>query len=196
MKKMLLLFVVFACGCTKAYSQYFDWVYDTKCTEAFIKEHAYQYAELMKWYGEMKKYEKTTKKIEEKTLFIEMVRRTLFMSLQDVTGIIDGKDTKNIENIFSDIHSYQSEINTIVAANPEFTEDAEKTEKYIVKHCDELLNVVEMAITGNDERNLLDKNQRLMMLDYVTNVLKDLRRVQKGTLVAMKLGSKVQYIKR
>jgi hypothetical protein len=193
MKKTVIIIALMGCFLPSiANAQYWDWVTDEKSMSAFSK----QYLDLAEGQlGQLLKYLATTEaikieqqKIAEKTRFIHMVRDSLFKSLQDVKGIDNSIDINIVKNVFGQVEAYYTAIYTLSNKYAEFIPTWQQYDNYIVSHSKSLLKMSDMAVNGHNEKNLLDKEQRLFLLSYVLYSLKDLREMSKRTLHELEVG--------
>lgn len=63
-----------------------------------------------------------------------------------------------------------------------FTETVESCREQIVNRAQELLQVTEMAVIGQDENNLIDKKERINLLNYIIKELRKMRLASQNTL--------------
>jgi len=182
MKKIFL--IVSALVCINAFSraQYWDWVTDEKAMQAFGENYiSGQMVKMAAYLAKLEVIKKQQQQIAEKATFIHMVRDSLFKSLQDVEGIANESDEKIIRKVFGQIEAYYSEIEKYINKHPDFRASWVQYDHYVKIHSRQLLKFAEMATKGKDEQNLLDKEQRLFLLNYVLFKLKDLRQMSKWT---------------
>lgn len=186
MKYLIFLFLFLSP--VKFYSQntVIDFVMDEKATAAFTKEHIKQLSRLIDWSNNEKIIKTNTEQIAIKVTFIEFVRDSLFKSLQDVSGIVSGEDLKEINKICYDIEVCQLQLDNVLKKDAYFTETVESCRKQIVDRAQELLKVTNMAVTGQDENNLIDKKERVNLLNYMIKELRKMRLVSQNTLTNIK----------
>lgn len=175
---VVIIILLFSVVSTKA--QYWDWVTDAKSSQAFIENYGYQMAQLNIWLAEYKKMKNDHKGISEKATFIHMVRDSLFKSLQDVDDILQGDDEKLIRIAFDEIDFYYSRIKDKALKN-DMRPVWKQYEKHVVEYSDNLLDMLRMAKGGNDEKNLLDKEQRLALMAFVLGEMRKLRGMSRKT---------------
>jgi len=180
------------------HAQYWDWVTDSKSMEAFSDNYLlYQLPKLYEWLGYWKVIQLNQDTIAQRATFIHMVRDSLFKSLQDVNRIDNGKDEDLIRTVFNDINSYYSAIRDFTSKYPDFKETWNEYDKYVTEHTRDLLAMADMATAGHDEKNLLDKNQRLYLLAFVLKEMRGLKAVSQRThqmLVVASQGIEAQKI--
>jgi hypothetical protein len=195
MKKTVLIIISLLIFVCKGHSQYWDWVIDKNASAAFTEEYiGYQYIKMMEWYALYELMKDEQKGIESKATFIEMVRDSLFHSLQDVSGIRNGKDEQFIRKVFDEIDVYYSKIKGVVNEHPEYNSTYEQYNRHITRHAKDLLSMANMAVKGNDERNLLDKNERLNVLSFVLGKLREMRGLSKDTYEMLDVGISYQML--
>jgi hypothetical protein len=173
-------------------AQYWDWVTDAKSMEAFTR----QYLDLTDGQlGKMAQYLAYTELIKEqhqaiadKVRYIHMVRDSLFKSLQDVRGIKNAPDERIIRDLFGQVEAYYGQISNLANKHPNFKETWTLYDNYVISHSNALVKFTDMAVKGGDEKNLLDKEQRLFLLSYVVYDLKRLREISKRTLQQLIIG--------
>ena len=180
--KMIILFIsLMLLVPQKSQAQYWDWVTDSKSMSAFSEQYLFQSLRLAEYLGLWKMIQVNQDTIAQRATFIHMVRDSLFKSLQDVEFIDNGKDEELIRDVFNDINSYYSKIRDYTSRYPNFHETWIEYDKYVTTHAQDLLAMADMATTGNNEKNLLDKNQRLTLLAYVLKEMRSLRAVSRQT---------------
>lgn len=174
MKKMLLFVLYISCA-INGYSQYFDWVYDEKTLSAMQKEWKRKGKRINSWMNDEATIAKEQEEIARKVTFIEFVRDSLYKSLQDVEGIAT-VDKKTINRMCYDIEFYQLKIDSIAKKRTQFKKTAESCQKKFVERSHELQNAIAyMATKGGDEKNLMNKKQRMKLLQYVVKELASIR---------------------
>ncbi|MDR1370508.1 MAG: hypothetical protein LBJ72_10375 [Dysgonamonadaceae bacterium] len=181
MKRTIVIFVFSVLLIPHLKAQYWDWVTDEKSTEAFISNYGVQIVKLYEWLGWYKLIQIDQDTIAAKATFIHMVRDSLFKSLQDVEFIDNGKDEELIRTVFNEINMYYGKIREQTSAHADFKDSWTNYSKFVTDHSRDLLAMADMATAGKDEKNLLDKNQRLALLAYVLKELRGLRALSKET---------------
>jgi len=182
MKKIILIVSALIFVRVFSYAQYWDWVTDEKSMQAFGENYlSGQMVKMAEYLAKLEVIKKQQQEIAEKATFIHMVRDSLFKSLQDVEGIINESDERIIRKVFGQIEAYYSEIEHYISKHSDFRESWTQYDNYVKIHSRQLLKFAEMATKGKDEKNLLDKEQRLFLLNYVLFKLKDLRQMSKWT---------------
>lgn len=159
----------------QAKSQAFDWVIDEKSAEAFVSNYGEQILKLYKWLATQKIIQMNQDTIAAKATFIHMVRDSLFKSLMDVSLIDNGKDEILIREVFNEINTYYNDIQRLCNKHTDFKGTWNNYSKFVYEHARDMLAMANMATGGKDEKNLLDKNQRLYLLSYVLNELRSLK---------------------
>jgi hypothetical protein len=173
-----------------ARAQYWDWVTDERSMAAFTEQYLTgQLVELGKYLAFTELVKKEQQEIAEKVRFIHMVRDSLFKSLQDVKGIQNSLDEKIIYNVYGQVEAYYTQISVLSKKHNEFKDTWTQYDNYVVSHSKDLLKITEMAVKGHDEKNLLDKEQRLFILSFVLYELKGLREMSKRTLHELEVGN-------
>jgi len=175
MKRIVVLFLLVASFTPNAYAQYWDWVVDAKTSAAFVENYGTQMVKLGEWLVLYKLIEEEHKQIAEKATFIHMVRDSLFKSMQDVHGILNQDDQKTVELAFDNLNEYYNRIKTKTDDDADLQDIWIQYENFVVKHSADLLAMASMATGGGDEKNLLDKQQRLALLNYVISSLRYLK---------------------
>ena len=182
MKKIILIVSALIFIRVFSYAQYWDWVTDEKSMQAFGENYlSGQMVKMAEYLAKLEVIKKQQQEIAEKATFIHMVRDSLFKSLQDVEGITNESDERIIRKVFGQIEAYYSEIEHYISKHSDFRESWTQYDNYVKIHSRQLLKFAEMATKGKDEKNLLDKEQRLFLLNYVLFKLKDLRQMSKWT---------------
>lgn len=182
MKKLFVILMLSLWLAPKqANAQYWDWVTDEKSAEAFISNNGEQLLKLYAWLATQKTIQMAQDTIAARATFIHMVRDSLFKSLMDVSLIDDGKDEQLIRVIFGEINTYYGDIQRLCNRHADFKPTWENYRKFVSNHASDLLAMADMATAGKDEKNLLDKNQRLYMLAYVLKELRSLKATSKET---------------
>ena len=187
MKKSFFIITVLLITSFKAFAQspYFDLVEDKKTIAAMNKEHIRKITRLSSWMSDEETIAYNQKEIARKVTFIEMVRDSLYKSLQDVGGIIDANDQKLINQLCYDIELYQLKIDSMAKVNSLYEDVRKECKQKLVKRADDLLNVTDMAVAGNDETNLINKEQRLNLLNYILTELRGLRKTSVDTFAIL-----------
>ena len=165
----------------QANAQVWDWVTDEKSAEAFVANYGEQMLKLYTWLGTQKVIQMAQDTIAAKATFIHMVRDSLFKSLMDVALIDDGKDEQLIRDVFREINAYYNDIQTLCNKHEDFKPTWENYRKFVSDHARDMLAMADMVTAGNNEKNLLDKNQRLYLLSYVLKELRSLKSTSKVT---------------
>jgi hypothetical protein len=165
----------------QANAQYWDWVTDEKSAEAFTSNYGEQLLKIYAWLATQKTIQMAQDTIAAKATFIHMVRDSLFQSLMDVTLIDDGKDEQLIKDVFDEINTYYGDIQSLCKRHEDFKPTWENYRKFVSDHARDMLAMADMATGGKDEKNLLDKNQRLYLLAYVLKELRSLKATSKET---------------
>jgi hypothetical protein len=98
-------------------------------------------------------------------------------------------DEKIIRDIFEQVETYYGQISLLSHKHEEFKDTWKQYDNYVVSHSKTLLKFTDMAVKGYDEKNLLDKEQRLFLLSYVLYEIKGIREMSKRTLHQLQLGS-------
>ncbi|MDR2774268.1 MAG: hypothetical protein LBC19_05915 [Tannerella sp.] len=181
MRRLSFIFVLSLQLIPPLNAQYWDWVTDEKSTEAFVSNYGAQILKLYEWLGLYKAIQINQDTIAAKATFIHMVRDSLFKSLQDVHFVDDGRDEELIRAVFSEINMYYSKIQEQISTYPDFKDTWDNYRKYVTAHSRDLLAMADMATGGKDEKNLLDKNQRLALLAFVLKELRGLKAMSKET---------------
>jgi len=179
---------------TVSYAQYWDWVTDEKSMNAFTEQYLDlvngQLGKLYEYYMWTDRIRDEQEKIAEKVKFIHMVRDSLFKSLQHVQGIQGSIDETFIHNIYAQIQDYYSHIRTYANKHDDFKDTWTQYEQYVVRRSNDILKLTEMAVRGKDEKNLLDKEQRLFLLSSALQEARVLLDVSKFTYLNLQLGDK------
>jgi hypothetical protein len=182
MKKIILIVFLSLLFLPKpAIAQYWDWVTDAKSMEAFTENYGYQLEKLYEYLGYWEVIQANQDTIAQKATFIHMVRDSLFKSLQDASRIDGGKDEDKIREVFNEIGTYYSAIRDYTSKNSDFKGTWDNYDKYVTDYSRDLLAMADMATAGNNEKNLLDKNQRLYLLAYVLKEMRQLKAVSQRT---------------
>jgi uncharacterized coiled-coil DUF342 family protein len=172
-----------------SHAQYWDWVTDTKSTQAFEEQYLNgQLVKLYEYYALTLAIQKEQEAIAEKVRFIHMVRDSLFKSLQQVQGISNSIDERSIHKIYGEVQDYYNEIRTLANKHDAFKETWKQYDEHIVKRADDVLKITDMAVRGGDEKNLLDKEQRLFLLNFALMEVRKMREVSKQTYLNLQLG--------
>jgi uncharacterized phage infection (PIP) family protein YhgE len=175
MKRIIGLILLVSSFASNANAQYWDWVVDAKKSAAFVENYGTQMVKLGEWLALYKLIEEEQKQIAEKATFIHMVRDSLFKSMQDVHDILNQDDQKNVELAFDNLSEYFNRIKTKTDDDTDLQDIWIQYENFVVKHSADLLAMAAMATGGGDEKNLLDKQQRLALLNYVISSLRYLK---------------------
>jgi hypothetical protein len=175
MKKPVVIFIFSLLLFPQIKAQYWDWVTDEKSMNAFTSNYTTQLTKLYEWLGYYKIIQLQQDTIAARATFIHMVRDSLFKSLQNVSLIDDGEDERLIRDVFSEINTYYNAIQQQTTKYPEFQDTWKNYQKFITDHSRDLLAMADMATGGQDEKNLLDKNQRLYLLAYVLKEMRGLK---------------------
>jgi hypothetical protein len=176
MKKLIVIFFLsLSLAPTQVNAQYWDWVTDEKSAEAFISNYSEQLIKLYTWLASQKIIQMAQDTIAAKATFIHMVRDSLFKSLMDVSLIDDGRDEQLIREVFSEINTYYYDIQRLCNRHEDFRPTWENYSKFVSDHARDMLAMADMATDGKNEKNLLDKNQRLYLLAYVLKELRGLK---------------------
>jgi len=194
MRNICIFGIVFVLIAVPEFSraQAWDWVTDEKSMQAFSEQYlnpvSGQLGELAEYLlkTEMIKYQQ--QEIAKKVRYIHMVRDSLFKSLQDVRGISGSIDEQVINNVFEQVEEYYPKIYELSNKYKEFEQTWKQYDNYVVTQSKVLLKMADMAVGGSDEKNLLDKEQRLRLLSYVVYEMKALREMSKRTLHELVVG--------
>jgi len=191
--KNLLTFTVLILSLVPSFAraQYWDWVTDEKSMAAFQEQYLSvngQIGKMAEYYAWILLTQNEQEKIAEKVRFIHMVRDSLFKSLQQVEGISNSVDEQMIHKIYGEVQEYYSHIRTYADKHEEFKDTWKQYEEHIVKRADDVLKITDMAVRGGDEKNLLDKEQRLFLLNFALIEVKKMREVSKQTYINLQLG--------
>jgi hypothetical protein len=175
MKRIVVLILLITSFASNACAQYWDWVVDAKASAAFVENYGMQMVKLGEWLVLYKLIEEEQKQIAEKATFIHMVRDSLFKSMQDVHDILNRDDQKIVELAFDNLNEYFNRIKAKTDNDADLQDIWIQYENFVVKHSADLLAMASMATGGGDEKNLLDKQQRLALLNYVISSLRYLK---------------------
>jgi hypothetical protein len=181
MKKSVVIFILSLLSLPQVRAQYWDWVTDEKSMNAFTSNYTAQLLKMYEWLGYYKVIQMQQDTIAAKVTFIHMVRDSLFKSLQDVSHIDNSEDEKLIRDVFNEINMYYNAIQQQTEKYSEFQETWENYRKFVSDHSRDLLAMADMATGGHDEKNLLDKNQRLYLLACVLKEMRGLKAVSQET---------------
>ena len=195
MKRIVGLILLVACVASKSNAQYWDWVVDAKKSAAFVENYGTQMVKLGEWLVLYKLIEEEQKQIAEKATFIHMVRDSLFNSMQDVHDILNQDDQKTVELAFDNLNEYFTRIKTKTDNDPDLRDIWIQYENFVVKHSADLLAMATMATGGGDEKNLLDKQQRLALLNYVISSLRYLKAYSRSLHDRLEIVSHYQTIR-
>ncbi len=171
-----------------------DFVYDSKTLKAMKKEWAVKGKRINAWMKDEAKIAKEQKEIARKVAFIEFVRDSLYKSLQDVNGITDGKDMKLVNKLCYDIEVYQLKLDSIAKKHPQFNPFVKECKEKLVGRANQLRFITDMAILGQDTTNLINKEQRLSLLDYVIKELRGIRHANAVNFNVLQIAQKAEYI--
>jgi hypothetical protein len=192
MKRLIICVLLVVSFAPLAKAQYWDWVTDEKKMAAFQE----QYLSLRGQIGKMGEYlayteaiKKQQQDIAEKVRFIHMVRDSLFKSLQDVRGIENSLDERIIRDVFGQVEAYYGHIYYLSNKHEDFKDTWNIYNNYVVSHSKTLLKITDMAVKGSDEKNLLDKEQRMLLLSYALYEIKGLREMSKRTYNQLVVGN-------
>jgi len=182
MKKIIIVLLLFIAFVPQVKAQYYDWVTDSKSMAAFSENYLmYQLPKLMEYLALWKDIQQNQDSIARMATFIHKVRNEHFNSLQDVTDIYSGKDENSIKNVFAQVNIYYDKIKDCTQKYPNFKDTWDSYNKFVTEYSRDLLAMADMATKGNDERNLLDKNQRLELLSFVLSEMRMLKNMSKKT---------------
>ena len=184
-KRIIFTFAVLLFLPSISLAQAWDWVTDEKSMQAFSEQYLDltdgQLGEMLKYLEKTIKIKNEQQAIAEKVRFIHMVRDSLFKSLQDVRGIDNSLNEQLIYTVFGQVEAYYTHISCLSNKNEDFKQVWIDYDNLVVSHTKSLLKFTEMAVKGSDEQNLLDKEQRLLLLSYVLYEMKNLREYSKST---------------
>ena len=164
MKKILFILVVASTLTQVAYSQ--KAVLDITCMETLIANHKVQHTSFAKVKENEAQISLIQKQISEKMVQIEFFQSKFYNSLKSVEAIIKtGKD----------IGKYQKQMVELAVGDPALLLVSAKTELELVNRTADLTQYIyQVAIVGTDV-NLMDNKQRIDLLKYVINELRNMR---------------------
>jgi hypothetical protein len=106
-----------------------------------------------------------------------------------VEGIFQNDDHRVVERELSILNDYYSKIKHKTDSLSNMENTWRQYEKYVVNHSADLLAMSKMAQGGGDEKNLLDKQQRLTLFNYVIASLRILKAHSKHLYEQLELTS-------
>ena len=171
MTKILFILVVASTLTQFAYSQ--KAVLDITCMETLIANHKVQHTSFSKVKDNETQISLIQKQISEKMVQIEFFQSKFYNSLKSVEAIIKtGKDIIYCTDIAADIGKYQKQM---VELDPALLLVSAKTQLELVNRTADLTQYIyQVAIVGTDV-NLMDNKQRIDLLKYVINELRNMR---------------------
>ena len=174
MKKILFILVVASTLTQVAYSQ--KAVLDITCMETLIANHKVQHTSFSKVKENEAQISLIQKQISEKMVQIEFFQSKFYNSLKSVEAIIKtGKDIIYCTDIAADIGKYQKQMVELAVGDPALLLVSAKTELELVNRTADLTQYIyQVAIVGTDV-NLMDNKQRIDLLKYVINELRNMR---------------------
>ena len=195
MKKILFILVVASTLTQVAYSQ--KAVLDITCMETLIANHKVQHTSFSKVKENEAQISLIQKQISEKMVQIEFFQSKFYNSLKSVEAIIKtGKDIIYCTDIAADIGKYQKQMVELAVGDPALLLVSAKTELELVNRTADLTQYIyQVAIVGTDvnlmalqggEKNLMDNKQRIDLLKYVINELRNMRGIAYAVCRQMK----------
>lgn len=151
-------------------------VWDMGATEVLVQNHKAQYASFTKIKDNEAQISAFQRQISTKMVQIEQFQSKFYKSLKSVDAILKtGKDVIYAKDIAKDIKRYQDQMLSIVKDDPKLSIVAVKTELELINRTADLFSYIyQVAIVGTDV-NLMDNKQRLDLLKYVINELRNMR---------------------
>lgn len=185
MKKILFILVVASTLTQVAYSQ--KAVLDITCMETLIANHKVQHTSFSKVKENEAQISLIQKQISEKMVQIEFFQSKFYNSLKSVEAIIKtGKDIIYCTDIAADIGKYQKQMVELAVGDPALLLVSAKTELELVNRTADLTQYIyQVAIVGTDV-NLMDNKQRIDLLKYVINELRNMRGIAYAVCRQMK----------
>lgn len=185
MKKILFILVVAPTLTQVAYSQ--KAVLDITCMETLIANHKVQHTSFSKVKENEAQISLIQKQISEKMVQIEFFQSKFYNSLKSVEAIIKtGKDIIYCTDIAADIGKYQKQMVELAVGDPALLLVSAKTELELVNRTADLTQYIyQVAIVGTDV-NLMDNKQRIDLLKYVINELRNMRGIAYAVCRQMK----------
>lgn len=194
MKKILFILVVASTLTQVAYSQ--KAVLDITCMETLIANHKVQHTSFSKVKENEAQISLIQKQISEKMVQIEFFQSKFYNSLKSVEAIIKtGKDIIYCTDIAADIGKYQKQMVELAVGDPALLLVSAKTELELVNRTADLTQYIyQVAIVGTDV-NLMDNKQRIDLLKYVINELRNMRGIAYAVCRQMRTAKEMEYYK-
>jgi len=191
--KRLIIFLFGALLFLPSFSraQVWDWVIDEQSMNAFTQQYLNpingQIGKLGQYLLLTQAIQRQQDSIAMKVRFIHMVRDSLFKSLQQVEGVQNSFDEQLVHKIYGQIYPYFNEIQSVTSRYDGFKDTWTQYEHHVKNRTDDILKMTAMAVRGGDEKNLLDKEQRLALLNHALFEARKLLNLSKQTLYNLQL---------